>query len=109
MVCDTRFGDYPQFIPGTRVDVFGKNMSGWMVFSYAKKAEASSTKIGFSIDGAFDENLRTWWCAQSGNAGEWLKVDLGKICLVQGLQINFADEGAQAFKKLQGRSVSIHR
>jgi hypothetical protein len=100
MVCDTRLGDYPQFLPGTKEGVLGKSATGWMLLSHGKKAEASSTRSGFSVASAFDENIRTWWCAETGNAGEWLKVDLGQTCLVRALQINFADEGAQIFGKL---------
>jgi xylan 1,4-beta-xylosidase len=100
MVCDTRLGDYPQWLPGTPGKGFGTNSPGWMLLSYAKKAEASSTRKGFDVSVAFDENIRTWWCAATGNAGEWLKVDLGKTCLVNALQINFADQGAHILGKL---------
>jgi xylan 1,4-beta-xylosidase len=68
--------------------------------SYDKKAEASSERTNFPAANAFDENIQTWWCAETGNAGEWLKVDLGKVCRINALQINFADEGAQFHGKL---------
>lgn len=67
---------------------------GWMLLSRAKKAEASSQQEGFAVANAFDENVQTWWCAKTGDAGEWLKVDLGKLCRVEAVQVNFADEGA---------------
>jgi hypothetical protein len=101
MVCDTRLGDYPQWLPGTKESAAGKNATGWMLLSYGKKAEASSTRDGFPVANAFDENIRTWWCARSGKANEWLKVDLGKICRLNAMQINFADEGSQALGKLR--------
>jgi len=44
---------------------------------------------------AFDENIRTWWSAATGNAGEWLQVDLGKTCRINAIQANFADQDAQ--------------
>lgn len=43
---------------------------------------------------AFDEDIRTWWSAQTGNPGEWLQVDLGKTCRVNAIQVNFADQDA---------------
>ena len=44
---------------------------------------------------AFDENIRTWWSAATGNAGEWLQVDLGKTCRINAIQANFADQDAE--------------
>ena len=98
--CDTGLGDYPQFLPGIQSDPTHHNQPDWMLLSYAKNAAASSTLPGFAVANAFDENIRTWWCAKSGDAGEWLKVDLGKTCRINALQINFADEGSQTLGKL---------
>lgn len=100
MFCDTYLGDYPQFLPGVKSDPTGNNLAGWMLLSHAKTAEASSTRPGFPAANAFDENIRTWWCAKTGDAGEWLQVDLGKTCRIAALQINFADEGSQILGKL---------
>jgi xylan 1,4-beta-xylosidase len=61
--------------------------------SYHKSATASSALENFPVKNAFDENIRTWWSANSGNPGEWLQVDLGKPCRIESLQINFADQG----------------
>jgi hypothetical protein len=44
---------------------------------------------------AFDEDIRTWWSAQTGKPGEWLQVDLGKTCRINAIQANFADQDAQ--------------
>ncbi len=100
MFCNTYLGDYPQFLPGEKSNPTENNSPGWMLLSYAKTAEASSTLPGFAVSNAFDEDIRTWWSAATGNAGEWLKVDLGNICQIHALQINFADEGANALGKL---------
>ena len=79
-----------------------------MLLSRAKSAEASSTLTNFPVANAFDENIQTWWCAETGNAGEWLKVDLGKVCRIEAMQINFADEGAQARGKLINDAYQYH-
>jgi hypothetical protein len=102
MWCNTYLGDYPQYLPGTTGSAAPGRSPGWMLLSYAKPAEASSTRPGFPVTNAFDENIQTWWCAATGNAGEWLKVDLGKTCRIEALQINFADEGAQIHGRLHG-------
>jgi hypothetical protein len=100
MFCNTWLGDYPEFLPGTKNTSSKNNSVGWMLLSYDKKAEASSELSGFPVTNAFDENVQNWWSAATGNAGEWLKVDLGKVCRINALQINFADEGAQFHGKL---------
>ena len=40
---------------------------------------------------AFDENVKTWWSAKTGNKGEWLSVEIGNNATVNAIQINFAD------------------
>jgi hypothetical protein len=106
--CDTYLGDYPQFLPGGGGASAKNNSPGWMLLSYAKKAWASSARTNFPVANAFDENIQHWWCAKTGHAGEWLKVDLGKICRIEAVQINFADEGAQFHGRLQGDAYQYY-
>jgi hypothetical protein len=102
MYCNTYLGDYPQFLPGDKASQSKGNSPGWMLLSYNKKAEASSELPNFPVKNAFDENIQTWWSAKTGNPGEWLNLDLGKICRIDAIQINFADQGAQFHGKLLG-------
>ncbi len=94
MVCNTYLGDYPQYAPGVVKDPSRGNSPGWMLVSYRKAATASSTLDTHPVGDAFDEDIRTWWSAKTGDPGEWLQVDLGKPCRIDAAQINFADEGA---------------
>ena len=103
LFCNTYLGDYPQFVPGTTKNP-AKNSPGWMLLSYNKSATASSTLEQFPIKNAFDEDVRTWWSAASGNAGEWLQVDLGKPCRIDAVQINFADQGVTNLNRMVGDS-----
>jgi hypothetical protein len=64
---------------------------GWMLLSYKKKATASSSLENYPAINAFDEEIRTWWSANTGNAGEWLSVELDAKTTVNAIQINFAD------------------
>ncbi|MHC4284028.1 MAG: discoidin domain-containing protein [Planctomycetota bacterium] len=75
-----------------------------MLLSYAKKADASSSISAHETGLAFDENVKTWWCAETSNKGQWLKVDLGKKCVVNAVQVNFAEHEAN----LYGREKSIY-
>jgi xylan 1,4-beta-xylosidase len=101
LAVNTYLGDYPALAPGTAKDHLQGNLAGWMLLSYQKEATASSTlnapnaKTGpGSPSRAFDEDIRTWWSAQTGNPGEWLQVDLGKTCRINAIQVNFADQDA---------------
>src|SRR3569833_236794 len=78
LYCNTYLGDYPQFAPGSANNPAQQTSPGWMLLSYDKAATASSSLEQFSPQEAFDEDIRTWWSAASGNPGEWLQLDLGK-------------------------------
>ncbi len=41
---------------------------------------------------AGDENVRTWWSAASGEAGEWFGMDLGRPMRIEAVQLNFAEQ-----------------
>lgn len=101
MFCNTYLGDYPQFAPGSAKNPADNNSPGWMLLSYDKPATASSTLEKFPIQNAFDEDIRTWWSAASGNPGEWLQVDLGKPCRIEAMQINFADQGVTNLGRME--------
>lgn len=73
----------------------------WMLLTYNKSATASSVRAvksgdlpnqTFSVDLAFDEDIRTWWSAATNNTGEWISVDMSGPVTVHALQINFADQ-----------------
>ena len=104
LFCNTYLGDYPQYVPGSSKTSAENNSPGWMLLSYHKPATASSTLETFPVKNAFDENIRTWWSATTGNAGEWLQMDLGKPCRIEAMQINFADQGVTNLGRMLGDS-----
>lgn len=94
---NTLRGDYPMYIPTENDDPFGTPGPDWHLLSYGKAARASSElDDAHAAALAADENMRTWWSAATGDAGEWLEMDLGEIYTVHALQINFADQDADA-------------
>lgn len=107
MFCNTYLGDYPQFVPAS-VKNPEDNSPGWMLLSYRKPATASSALEQFPVENAFDENIRTWWSAATGQPGEWLQVDLGKPCRIDAMQINFADQGATNLGRLDNDAYHYH-
>jgi hypothetical protein len=92
LFADTYLGDYPQHLPhAIRTDAApGVRVPQWMLLSLNKVAYASS---GENAGRAFDEDIRTWWAADSNSSNEWLEVDLGGAFRVNAVQVNFADEG----------------
>lgn len=88
----TAFGDYPTIMPNRKIDFEKESLfKGWMLLSYNKKAIASSSMENYPITNAFDENIKTWWSANSGKAGEWLSIELDDQVTVNAIQVNFAD------------------
>jgi len=95
MYTRTYLGDYPQFRPDTQQDPSRNGLAGWMLLSYGKKAEANSSLEQCPVEYAFDEDVKTFWSAETGEEGEWLRVDLGRPCRIAALQVNFAESGLE--------------
>lgn len=88
----TVLGDYPMLLPQKKFEPQDISAFGWMLQSFKKKCTASSSLPGFEPEKAADENVRTWWSAQSGNAGEYFVMDFGKKVRMNSVQINFAEQ-----------------
>lgn len=97
MYCNTAYGDYPILLPtAPDADHRSGRSAGWMLLSGFRPVSASST-LGPARLPAFavDESMKTWWSAASGDAGEWLAVDLGSRCRIHAVQLNYADQDAE--------------
>jgi hypothetical protein len=100
----TGFGDYPMIMPDKKIATPEELFPSWMLLSYNKKVEVSSTLNGFPAQNAVDENIRTWWSASTGEKGEYLSVDLGEMSDIYAIQVNFADHDSELF----GRNDNIY-
>ncbi len=91
----TAFGDYPTVMPDRKIDFEKEDLfRGWMLLSYNKKTTASSSMQNYPVSNASDENIRTWWSANTGNPGEWLSMELDNNVTINAIQVNFADNDA---------------
>ena len=90
LVTNTGFGDYPLIMPKYKYTDASELNPGWSLLSFHKTAEASSSLATNPVAFAFDENIGTYWSAKIGNPGEWLSVDLGSLCTIHAIQVNFA-------------------
>jgi len=75
-----------------------------MLLSYKKPVEVSSELPDRAKTLASDEDIRTYWSAQTGNEGEWISIDLKKECTINAVQINFAENNT----KILGRDPKIY-
>jgi xylan 1,4-beta-xylosidase len=94
LVVNTELADYPTYVPHLDVDHYNNPHPAWNLVSYDAQASASSSLKDHDASLAADEQLRTWWSAETANAGEWLQLDLGKLCAVNAVQLSFADQDA---------------
>ena len=88
----TVLGDYPMLLPQKKFEPQDISAFGWMLQSFNKACVASSSLPGFEPEKAADENGRTWWSAESGNAGEHFVMNFGKKVQINSVQINFAEQ-----------------
>ena len=91
MYVDTRFGDFPHWLPTKTRRNTDETFTGWMLLSYRKSVDASSWRRGFPRFNVTDENPRTFWVATKNGYGESLTIDLGKTYTVKAIQVNYAD------------------
>jgi hypothetical protein len=91
MFSNTRFGDFPHFLPAAKWSGKDDLFTGWMLLSYRKPCTASSVRDTFDASKVTDENPRTFWVAGSNQPGEWIQVDLLGECEVKAVQVNFTD------------------
>ncbi len=97
-----RFGDYPTRIPSKKLSSPEEFETGWMLLSYDKDVTVSSTLEGHPATNIVNEDIRSYWSAESGNEGEWAIVDLGDICDVNAMQVNFAENMTKIFGRKEG-------
>ena len=91
MSVNTRFADFPHYMPEAKVADSDSLFTGWMLLSYLKPASASSALGEFAAARATDEDPRTFWVAASNETGQTLTVDLGGRKTLRAVQVNFAD------------------
>ena len=95
----TGFGDFPFKVPTKKISGPEELFPKWMLLSYNKPVAVSSELPGHPKSFAVNEDIRTYWSAQTGNKGEWLSVDLQKECTINAIQINYAENETKLFDR----------
>jgi hypothetical protein len=100
----TGFGDFPFKVPTKKISGTEGLFPQWMLLSYNKPVEVSSELPNHPKSYATNEDIRTYWSAQTGNKGEWISMDLQKECTVNAIQINYSENDTKLF----GRNPDIY-
>lgn len=88
LFCNQRYGDWPMNLDKLRQNPWAQ--PDWYLLSFHAAMTCSGSTPGHGACLAADESIQTWWQAdfQTG----WLQMDLGSLCSVHAVQINFADD-----------------
>ncbi|MGZ0015972.1 family 43 glycosylhydrolase [Yeosuana sp. AK3] len=117
MYVNTAYGDYPHYLPNTKVNNHKDRFSGWMLLSYNKPVKTNSPLVtkeinvvdesdsgymlgqikAFDISKINDEEIRSYWVSESNNDSIYVTVDLEKPMNVHAIQINFQDFNSDIF------------
>ena len=97
----TKYGDYPLVIPEGKIKCFEDIFPGWMLLTFGKKVTVSSSADNFPPQHITDENIRTYWAAESGGDNEFAMVDMGELYDVFAIQINFAEHNTEIFGRMK--------
>ena len=98
----TKYGDYPYVVPAGKIHSFEDIFPGWMLLTYDKPVEVSSSVDSFPARNMTDEDIRTYWAAAGGDAGEHAIVDMGDFFDVYALQMNFAEHNVHIRGRQKG-------
>lgn len=120
MFVNTAYGDYPHFLPDTKVPNHKKRFTGWMLLSKNKKVSVNSVLKGikrkvidetekgympeqeeadYSAAMINDENIRTLWVAENNSDSLFVEIDIEKAMTINAVQVNFQDFNAEIFGK----------
>ncbi|MFB9055839.1 family 43 glycosylhydrolase [Mariniflexile ostreae] len=122
MYVNTAYGDYPHYLPDTKVAHHKERFTGWMLLSYNKPVKTNSGLVtkdinvvdeseggymqeqikDFNINKINDEEIRSYWVSEANNDSIYVEIDLLKPMNVKAIQINFQDFNAKVFGRPSG-------
>lgn len=114
---NTAYGDYPHYLPDTKVQDHKERFTGWMLLSYQKPVKTNSHVVttdlnvvdesdsgymleqirNFEVKNVNDEEIRSYWVSEANNDSIFVEMDLQSVCEVRALQINFQDYRSEIY------------
>lgn len=98
----TKYSDYPMVMPKKKINSFEDIFPEWMLLSYDKNVEVSSSIDTLPATNITNEDIRSYWSAETGNSGEYAILDLGVTPDIYAIQINFAENNTELFDRVEG-------
>ncbi len=98
MFANTRFGDFPHYLPTEKWTDKDDLFTGWMLLSYDKPVIASSVRDTFHVANVTDENPRSFWVGEGSGPDESVTIDLEKSYEVKAIQVNYTDYQSNIFE-----------
>lgn len=108
MYADTSFGDFPYVVPQTKINKAKDIQTGWNLLSSGKPTEVSSYLPDHPSSYASDNEIRTYWSAQTGKQGEWIIIDLEECSKINAIQVNYAEHNTVIVGNMIGRVPDIY-
>lgn len=96
---NTAYGDYPHYLPSDQERGREDWFTGWMLLSYEKPVQASSFHEDYRPENVTDEEIKTFWVAETNREGEWISIDLEEQSEIRAIQINYTDYQSNIFGK----------
>ncbi|MGB5820167.1 MAG: family 43 glycosylhydrolase [Saonia sp.] len=125
MYVNTAYGDYPHYLPNTKVKEHKNRFTGWMLLSYNRPVRTNAPQANmeinvvdeseqgymqaqikqFNIEQINDEEIRSYWVSAVNNDSIYVEMDMEKVREVKAVQINFQDFNSVIF----GRPDSLRQ
>ncbi|NNF19540.1 MAG: 1,4-beta-xylanase, partial [Flavobacteriaceae bacterium] len=64
--------------------------------------KTSSSKDGFTAENLVDENIKSFWVAETNGEGEWIQMVLEAVSEVRAFQVNYHDYKSDLYGKVPG-------
>ncbi|MDJ1493950.1 family 43 glycosylhydrolase [Cytophagaceae bacterium DM2B3-1] len=106
---NTRFGDFPHYLPKRKWQSKDELFTNWMLLSYKKPCVASSTLDTLFASKVTDENPRSFWVAKQNQPGEWITIDLKNISEIRAVQINYTDYKSTIFDNDSAKTYTQYK
>lgn len=125
MYVNTAYGDYPHYLPGTKVANHKNRFTNWMLLSHNKPVRTNSPLVvdkinvvdesdsgymldqikDFDITKINDEDIRSYWVSKTNHDSIYVEVDLEEKMNIKAVQINFQDFNSDIY----GRPDSLRQ
>src|SRR5690625_194990 len=96
---NTAYGDYPHYLPSDEERGREEWFTGWMLLSYHKPVETSSYRDDFIPGNVTDEEIKTFWVAETSDEGEWITIDQEEQSTIRAIQVSYTDYESDIFGK----------